>query len=65
MTYEPLTKIETDENGKKIAVCRFSGTPECRAIHTPNGCCGCPVLRAVFQMLNTFEQVYLNRDEEE
>lgn len=65
MAYEPLTKIETDENGKQRAVCRFAGTSECRSIHTPNGCCGCPVLQAAFQMLNTFEQIYLSEDKDE
>lgn len=65
VAYEPLTKIETDKDGNEIAVCRFAGTSECRSIHTPNGCNGCPVFKAVFQMLHTFEQIYLSNDKEE
>lgn len=60
--YEPFTKIETDKDGNEIAVCRFAGTSECRSIHTPNGCCGCPVLSAALKMLNTFEQIYMSAD---
>lgn len=63
--YEPFTKIETGKDGSEIAVCRFSGTSECRSIHTSNGCNGCPILRAAFQMLHTFEQIYLSDDKEE
>lgn len=61
-TYEPLTKIETNYNGKSEVVCRFSGTEECRLIHKPNGCGNCPVFAAILQQLNIFEKIYMEDD---
>lgn len=63
--YKPLTKIETDKDGNEVAVCRFAGTAECRSIHNAYGCKNCPVLKAIFQTLHTFEQIYLSDDKED
>lgn len=64
MSYEPLTKIITDENGEKTAVCRLYGTNEC-LIHKPIGCFNCPVFKAIVTQLNTFEQIYLEGGDDE
>ena len=59
VTYKPLTKIVTDEKGSQMVACRCYGTEECRMIHTPNGCAGCPMLAAIFNQLHAFEEIYM------
>lgn len=59
ITYEPLTKVETNSNGKGKVVCRFSDTDACRLIHKPNGCSNCPIFAAILQQLNVFEKIYM------
>lgn len=59
-TYKPLTKKIIGENGQQIVVCRYYGTDMCRKIHTPNECNCCPMIAAILEQLNIFEEVYLD-----
>lgn len=61
-TYQPLTKIITDDKGKEVVTCRYYGTSECRNIHT-SGCNNCPMLGAILNQLNMFEQIYMEEDD--
>ena len=63
MSYEPLTKIVIDDNGNQMAACRLYGTNEC-LIHKPNGCTNCPMLKAIFTQLNTFEKIYMEGEDD-
>lgn len=56
-TYEPLTKLQTDDNGNQMVVCRWQGTEQCQ-IHKPGGCSNCPIFKAILKTLNAFEDVY-------
>ncbi len=64
ITYQPLTKIATDEKGNQMVDCLLHGTEECQNIHMPNGCRNCPIFVAILKQLNTFEEIYLQEDEE-
>lgn len=64
MSYEPLTKKITDANGNKKVVCRLHGTEKCQ-IHKPDCCINCPVLQAILIQLNTFEEIYMEGDNDE
>lgn len=58
--YEPLTKKIIDENGQQIVACRYYGTDKCREIHKkPNECNYCPMMEAMLNQLNVFEEIYL------
>ena len=65
--YEPLTRTIMNESGQLVAVCKFYGTEQCRMIHkTPNDCnIRCPMIAAIIEQLNAFEEVYLSADEGE
>ncbi len=62
--YQPLTTTKQNADGSQEAVCRFHGTEQCRAIHTPLGCTTCPVFKAILAQLNAFEQIYLEAEDE-
>lgn len=58
--YEPLTKKIIDKKGQQIVVCRYYGTSKCREIHTaPDKCNCCPMMAAILEQLNVFEEIYL------
>ncbi len=58
--YKPLTKKIIDENGQQIVVCRYYGTDQCLKIHTTPQCTYCPMMTAIVEQLNAFEEVYLD-----
>lgn len=58
--YEPLTKIILDSNGREVVVCRYYGTATCRNIHKNTGCANCPMIAAILNQLNAFEEVYMD-----
>lgn len=63
MNYEPLTKKIIDKKGNQMVVCRLFGTNEC-LIHKPIGCNNCPMFKAILAQLNTFEEIYMENDED-
>lgn len=63
--YRPLTKIITTDDGKEMVACQLYGTDKCRSIHTPTGCCGCPMMAAILNQLHIFEEIYLEEENSE
>lgn len=63
MSYEPLTKKITDEQGRGFVVCRYYDTDMCRKIHTPNNCIKCPMLQMMLIQLNAFEEIMMEGDD--
>lgn len=60
ITYKPLTKKIINQDGQQVVVCKYYGTDECRKIHkNSDGCNGCPMMAAVLNQLNVFEEIYL------
>lgn len=58
MEYKPLTKKITINN-QECVVCSLYGTGKCK-IHTNqiDGCANCPVIAAILNQLNAFEEIY-------
>ena len=61
INYEPLTKVASDNSN--VVECRLHGTEECH-IHMSNGCYNCPVFKAILLQLNTFENIYMEEENE-
>ena len=63
--YTPLTKKIIDADGNIKIVCAFEGTEKCPKLHSTSKsinadhCCVCPVITAMMELLNTFEEIYM------
>ena len=66
LKYTPLTKrIEKsdDETGSRTVECAFADGGFCRSVH--KNCRECAVFDSILKMLNAFEEIYLEEDDDD
>jgi len=59
--YTRLTKIVTVD-GQECVACAAYGTETCH-IHSGAGCMKCPMLAAILNQLNFFEEAYCEKED--